>query len=84
MSNLDNEIQLNKKIFEDKEAYHAIVKVQKLLDKLDELLLNQNDFNIIILTRAVSEYNQLMCNMTKCTNLLKSAHLKVCIKLISI
>lgn len=84
MSNLDNEIQLNKKIFEDKQAFHAIVKVQKSLDKLNELLLDQNSFNIIILTRAVTEYNQLMSNMTICTNLLKSVHLKVCMKLIYI
>ncbi|VVC32810.1 COG complex component, COG2, C-terminal,Conserved oligomeric Golgi complex, subunit 2, N- [Cinara cedri] len=76
LSNLDNEIKLNKKIFEDKQSLHTIVKVQKSLDKLDELLLDQNDFNIIILTRAVTEYNQLMSNMTKCTNLLKSMHLK--------
>jgi len=77
--NLDNEIQLNKKLCEDKHSFHAIIKVQKSLDKLDELLLVQNDYNIIVLTRAVSDYNQLMFNMTKCNNILRTVHLKVLI-----
>jgi len=77
LSYLDNEIQLNKKLCEDKQAFHAIVKVQKSLEKLDELLLDQNDCNIIILTRAVAEYNQLSSSMTKCNDILKTVHLTV-------
>lgn len=77
MCYLDNEILLNKKLCEDKQAYHAIVKVQKSLEKLDELLLDQNDYNLIILTRAVAEYNQLSSSMTQCKNILKTVHLKV-------
>ncbi|XP_026805034.1 conserved oligomeric Golgi complex subunit 2 [Rhopalosiphum maidis] len=73
---LDNEILLNKKLCEDKQAFHAIVKVQKSLEKLDELLLDQNDCNIIILTRAVAEYNQLSSSMIQCSDILKTAHLK--------
>ncbi|XP_016657618.1 conserved oligomeric Golgi complex subunit 2 [Acyrthosiphon pisum] len=72
---LDNEIQLNKKLCEDKQAFHAIIKVQKSLEKLDELLLDKNDCNIIILTRAVAEYNQLTSSMTKCSDILKTVHL---------
>ncbi|XP_022183512.1 conserved oligomeric Golgi complex subunit 2 isoform X1 [Myzus persicae] len=72
---LDNEIQLNKKMCEDKQAFHAILQVQTSLEKLDELLLDQNDCNIIILTRAVAEYNQLSSRMTKCSDLLKTVHL---------
>ncbi|CAI6362754.1 unnamed protein product [Macrosiphum euphorbiae] len=71
---LDNEIQLNKKLCEDKQAFHAIIKVQKSLEKLDELLMDQNDCNIIILTRAVAEYNQLTSSMTKCSDILKTVH----------
>lgn len=78
LCSLDNEIQFNRRLCEDKQAYHAIVKVQKSLDKLDELLLDQNDGNMIILTRVVAEYNQLKSSMTKCSNLLKTVHLKVC------
>lgn len=78
MRNLDNEIQLNKRLCKDKQAFHAIVKVQKSLNKLDELLLKQNDDSIIVLTRAVAEYNQLVSSMTKCNSLLKNIHLKVC------
>jgi len=74
---LDNEIQLNKKLCEDKQAFHAIIKVQKSLEKLDELLLDQNDCHIIILTRAVAEYNQLTSSMTKCSDILKTVHLTV-------
>lgn len=74
---LDNEIQLNQKLCEDKQAYHAIIKVQKSLEKLDELLLDQNDYNLIILTRAVAEYNQLSSSMTQSKNILKTVHLKV-------
>lgn len=77
MSNLDYEIQLNEKLCEDKQAFHAIVKVQKSMDKLDELLLDENDGNMIILTRAVAEYNQLKFSMTKCNNILKTVHQKV-------
>lgn len=76
LHSLDNEIQLNKRLCEDKQAFHAIVKVQKSLDKLDKLL-DQDDCNITILTRAVAEFNQLMSNMTKCSNILKTVHLKV-------
>lgn len=76
LHNLDNEIQLNKRLCEDKQAFHAIVKVQKSLDKLD-YLLDQNNCDVIILTRAVVEYNQLMSSMTKCRNILKTVHLKV-------
>lgn len=79
MHNLDNEIQLNKKLYQDKQALHAIVKVQMSLDKLDNLLMDQNDCNIIILSRAVAEYNQLLYSMTKCSNILKTIHFKVCI-----
>lgn len=78
MRDLDNEIQLNKQLCEDKQAYHAIIKVQNSLEKLDELLLDKNNCDIIILTRIVAEYNQLISNMTKCKNILKSIHLKVC------
>lgn len=74
---LDNEIQLNKKLCEDKQAFHAIVKVQKSLDKLDDLLSDQNDCDIIILTRAVAEYNQLLSSMKKCSDILKTVHLTV-------
>lgn len=74
---LNNEIQLNKKICENKQAFHAIVKVQKSLKKLDELLLDQNDCDIIFLTRAVAEYNQLLSSMRKCNDILKTVHLKV-------
>lgn len=77
MCNLDKEIQLNKKLSEDKQAFHAIIKVQKSLDKLEELLLNQDDCCIIILTRVVDEYNQLIYNMTKCSGILKTVHHKV-------
>lgn len=78
LSNLDYEIQLNKRLCEDKQAFHAIVKVQKSLDKLDELLLDQNDGNnMIILTRAVAEYNQLKSSMTKCSIILRTVHHKV-------
>lgn len=77
LHNLDNEIQLNKRFCEDKQAFYAIIKVQKSLDKLDELLLDKNDCDIIVLTRAVAEYNQLMFNMIKCNNILKTVHLKV-------
>lgn len=76
MRSLDNEIQLNKRLCEDKQAFHAIIKVQKSLDKLDKLL-DEDDCSIIILTRAVGEFNQLMSNMTKCSNILKTVHLKV-------
>jgi len=74
---LDNEIQLNKKLSEDKQAFHAIIKVQKSLEKLDTLLLDQNGCNIIVLTRAVAEYNQLSSSMTKCSTILKTVHSKV-------
>lgn len=74
---LDNEIQLNKKLCEDKQAFYSIIKVQKSLEKLDELLLDKNDCNIIILTRAVAEYNQLTSSMTKCSDILKTVHLTV-------
>jgi len=77
LHNLDNEIQLNKKLCEDKQSFHAIIKVQKSLDKLDELLLDQNDYNKEVLTRVVAEYNQLIFNMTKCNSILKNIHLKV-------
>lgn len=83
LSNLDNEIQLNRRLCEDKQAYHAIGKVQTSLDKLDELLLNENDCNLIILTRAVADYNQLIYNMSKCSNILKEIHKKVLINLIN-
>lgn len=79
MHNLDNEIQLNKRLREDKQAFNAIIKVQKSLDKLDELLFDQNDNNVIVLTRAVADYNQLMFNMTKCNNILRTVHLQVLI-----
>lgn len=77
MRDLDSEIQLNKKLCKDKQALNAIVKVQKSLNKLDELLLEQNYDSIIVLTRAVAEYNQLVSSMTKCSSLLKTIHLKV-------
>lgn len=77
LCNLDYEIQLNKKLCEDKQAFHAIVKVRKSLDKLDELLLDENDGNIIVLTRAVAEYNQLKFSMTKCNTILKTVYQKV-------
>lgn len=77
LCHLDNEIQLNTKLCEDKQAFHAIVKVQKSLDKLDELLLDQNDCDIIILTRAVAEYNQLSSSMKICSDILKTVHLTV-------
>jgi len=79
LHNLDNEIQLNKRLREDKQAFNAIIKVQKSLDKLDELLFDQNDNNVIVLTRAVADYNQLMFNMTKCNNILRTVHLQVLI-----
>lgn len=74
---MDNEIQLNKRIWEDKQAYHAIAKVQEFLNKLDELLLDQDDCSIIILTRVVNGYNQLVYNMNKSKNILKTVHFKV-------
>lgn len=80
LRSLDNEIQLNRRLCEDKQAYHAIGKVQTSLDKLDELLLlllNENDCNIIILNRAVADYNHLTYNMSKCSNILKEIHKKV-------
>lgn len=80
MSNIDYEIHLNEKLCEDKQAFYAIVKVQKSLDKLDKLLLDENDGNMIVLTRAVAEYNQLKFSMTKCNNIAKTVHQKVIIK----
>lgn len=74
---MDNEIKLNKRLCEDKQAFHAVIKVQKSLDKLEELLLDQNNCNIIILTRVVNEYNQLMFNMAKCSSILKTVHQEV-------
>lgn len=75
--NMDNEIQLNKRICEDKQAYHAIAKVQEFLDKLNELLLDQGDCSVIILTRVVDGYNQLAYNMNKSKSILKTVHFKV-------
>uniref|UniRef100_A0A2S2Q2L2 Conserved oligomeric Golgi complex subunit 2 n=1 Tax=Sipha flava TaxID=143950 RepID=A0A2S2Q2L2_9HEMI len=77
LHDLDSEIQLNKRLCKDKQALNAIVKVQKSLNKLDELLLEQNYDSIIVLSRAVAEYNQLVSSMTKCSSLLKTIHLKV-------
>lgn len=77
LCNLDKEIHLNKRLCEDKQAFHAIIKVQKSLDKLEDLLLDQNDCCIIILTRVVDEYNQLISNMTKCSSILRTVHHKV-------
>jgi len=74
---VENEIQLNRRVCEDKQAFHAIAKVQKSFDKLDELLLDQVDCNIITLTRAVAGYNHLMSSLTKCKHVLKPVHLKV-------
>lgn len=75
--NLDNEIQSNKELWENKQAFYAISKVQKSLDKLDELLSNQNTCNTTILTRAVAEYNQVTFSASKCKNVLKNIHMKV-------
>lgn len=74
---IDNEIQSNRRICEDKQAFHEIAKVQKSLDKLDVLLLEQVDCNIVTLTRAVAEYNHLVSSLTKCKRVIKPVHLKV-------
>lgn len=73
---LDDEIQLNKRIIDDKQAYYAIVKVQKSLEKLENLL-NQSECDVITLTRIVAEYNQLMSNMARSNKIVKPVHLKV-------
>lgn len=79
MGDLDSEIQSNKRIRQDKQSFYAIVRVQKSLDKLDGLLSDQRpDCDLIVLTRAVTEMNQLSFNMSKCSKILKPVHWEVC------
>ncbi|XP_050425340.1 conserved oligomeric Golgi complex subunit 2 isoform X2 [Adelges cooleyi] len=72
---LDEEIQLNKRLCENKQAYYAIIEVQNSLEKLEKLL-NYNGCDVIILTRVIAEYNRLTSYMEKSSKIVKQVHFK--------